>query len=49
MALKVFGNDFGWFTFQGPDNEVTYKDIIDAVAKNFENSVPNKNSEVKFH
>lgn len=41
FALKLFGNDFGWFTFQGRENEITYQHIIDAILKNFENSSPN--------
>lgn len=42
VALKVLGNDVGWLAFQGLDNEVTYKHIIDAVFKYFDDSVPDK-------
>lgn len=42
MALKVFGHDFGWLNFQGLENEVTYKDIIDAVVDKFDNTMPDK-------
>lgn len=42
IALKVFGHDFGWLNFQGLENDVTYKHIIDAIVDKFDNSMPDK-------
>uniref|UniRef100_A0A2H8TZF4 Apolipophorin n=1 Tax=Melanaphis sacchari TaxID=742174 RepID=A0A2H8TZF4_9HEMI len=42
IALKLFGNDLGWFTFQGLEQKVTYQHIIDAILKNFDNSMTDK-------
>jgi len=42
IALKLFGNDLGWFTFQGLECQITYQHIIDALLKQFDNSVTDK-------
>lgn len=42
IAIKAFGNDLGWFAFQGNECQVTYQHIIDAIVKNIHSSVPEK-------
>jgi len=42
IALKLFGNDLGWFSFQGRECQITYQHIIDAILNNFDNSVTEK-------
>jgi len=42
IALKLFGNDLGWFSFQGNECQITYQHIIDAILNNFDNSVTDK-------
>lgn len=42
IAIKAFGNDLGWFAFQGNECQVTYQHIINAIVKNIHNSVPEK-------
>lgn len=42
VALKVFGNDLGWFAYQGLESQVTYQHIIDAIYENFNSVVPDK-------
>ncbi|VVC28237.1 Vitellinogen, open beta-sheet,von Willebrand factor, type D domain,Lipid transport protein, N- [Cinara cedri] len=42
VALKVFGNDIGWFSFQGHECQLSYQHIIDAILQNFDNSLPDK-------
>lgn len=42
IALKLFGNDLGWFTFQGLECQITYQHIIDALLKHFDNSITDK-------
>jgi len=44
IALKLFGNDLGWFTFQGNECQITYQHIIDAILKNFDSSITEKKS-----
>ncbi|XP_026815483.1 apolipophorins [Rhopalosiphum maidis] len=44
IALKLFGNDLGWFTFQGNECQITYQHIIDVILKNFDNSITEKKS-----
>lgn len=31
LALKVLGNDVGWFAFQADESKITYQHIIDAI------------------
>lgn len=38
VALKVLGNDIGWFAFQGMESKITYRNIIDAMIKHFDSS-----------
>ncbi|XP_060861024.1 apolipophorins isoform X2 [Metopolophium dirhodum] len=42
IALKLFGNDLGWFSFQGRECQITYQHIIDAILNNFDTSVTDK-------
>lgn len=42
IALKLFGNDLGWFSFHGRECQITYQHIIDAILNNFDNSVADK-------
>jgi len=50
LALKLFGNDLGWFSFQGRECQITYQHIIDAILNNFDNSVTDtKNIEVNSY
>lgn len=42
IALKLFGNDLGWFSLQGSECQITYQHIIDAILNNFDNSVTDK-------
>lgn len=47
ITLKSFGNEIGWFAFQGQKSQITYKHIIDAILNNFNSSVSdNKNLQV---
>jgi len=46
VALKLFGNDLGWFSFQGRECQITYQHIIDAILDNFDNSLTDKDIEV---
>lgn len=42
IALKLFGNDLGWFAFKELECNVTYEHVIDAILSNFDNSVSDK-------
>lgn len=42
ITLKLFGNDLGWFSFQGSECQITYQHIIDAILDNFDNSLTDK-------
>lgn len=47
IALKVLGNDIGWFAFQGIESQITYQNIVDALLKHLDSSALTKKQDIE--
>lgn len=47
IALKVLGNDIGWFAFQGIESQITYQNIVDALLKHLDGSTLTKKQDIE--